>query len=371
MSRTPAPRRLRINWKNLPTLAATLSVTGCGGPLEWAWDRVFATHTNTAVFRCVERNQDTGLGDYVHRLCREEHSIPVDGTEMALSITCDDNARVTATVQNNSREIIVTGFRLIADGGEDSAIVGEWIPPMSFARYPVPARCQMGALPQVEVAAFRGVRARVRPVFAAGLGDEPTPVFPAQQARERAGEPDRSADAASATTPEETRAAVVQIPRAARPAASADAPPDAPAALPQDTVVGPADSIEAAVEPPPSATAVDERPVVQVDPAELIVGESAAAAYVPIQFTRPVSAPAWINYRLMAKSAQREEDFIGTADERAQIPPGSRTAAILIPIVNDSSPEPDETFSVLVDFTSTNIVLYEPVEILVRIRDDD
>ena len=344
-----------------------LLLSGCEGPLDWITDRVLALHTNTAVFRCVERNADVGLGDYVHRVCREEHSIPVDGNQMLLSVTCDAGGPAIATIQNNSANIIVTGLRLIAEGEPGRAISGDWIPPASFARYPVPARCEDSRVPQVEVAAFRGVRVRLRPVLDAGFGEPPArpaaselPPHPARAAtltpaEREPTEPAPPAPVGQTTEPPDLTTAATADPERDEPTPSA--PPEPAPELPAE-------------QPRPPAVP-DPRPRVEVASGDLNVSESVGAVYVPVDFTSPVTAPAWLNYRLLPRSATREEDFVGAVDERALIPIGSRAAAIVIPIINDSEPEPTEFFEVVVDFTSTNIVLPEPVELVVRIQDDD
>ena len=360
-------------------LALALFLCGCEAQLDWLNDRVLAPNTNTAVLRCVERNRDTGLGDAVYALCRDRHSVPVDGSAVGWSLSCDGEDRGTVTIRNDSPDVVVTGFRLRSENDlEATTIKGQWIPPRGFAGYALPVLCTAGVPPRAEVFSFLGVKVHLRPSLAPALGDPPVvvevpvkgepvvvdvgatePETFTEQTRSTAGDAPGSEPLTDVAVPT-LEDPIVSPMEAEQDAANEEV--EQSADLPDEEVF----SVDA-----PEPPVVPAKPTVTVARRQVQVSESDPAAYIPITLSSPTTAEGWINYRLFAGSAERNGDFIGRLDERLMLPVGTSSAAVVIPIVNDSLPEVREEFSIVLDFSSNNLSLPKAIEVGVEIRDDD
>jgi len=109
----------------------------------------------------------------------------------------------------------------------------------------------------------------------------------------------------------------------------------------------------------------------QLDSAEYVVRENAAALAVQIYRQGDLADPANVEWTTFADSAEPQSDYVSFFRRAVQFAAGEQSKTIFIPIVSDNSPESAENFRIALSRPGNDMVLAEPFTATVTIIDDD
>jgi hypothetical protein len=116
-------------------------------------------------------------------------------------------------------------------------------------------------------------------------------------------------------------------------------------------------------------TILDNDPMSELATADVTVGEAAGSAEISLTLDRPSGFTITVDYATADGTAVSPADYAAVGDI-ATIPPGSMSASITVPIVDDTEIEIDEFFSVELSLP-TNAVLMTSTSVVTIIDDDD
>ncbi|MEO0996132.1 MAG: protein kinase [Pseudomonadota bacterium] len=99
------------------------------------------------------------------------------------------------------------------------------------------------------------------------------------------------------------------------------------------------------------------------------VEESSPAAVLTLVRANPTDTVKTVRWSLIENSARDGEDFFAPVSNVVEFGPGQRSQTILVSLISDNLPEPDESFAVAIANPAVTSALPQRVE--VRIADDD
>jgi len=107
----------------------------------------------------------------------------------------------------------------------------------------------------------------------------------------------------------------------------------------------------------------------QVTVNDVVVDEDAGTAVFTITLSRASATPVTITFFTQSGTATAGDDFEAVT-RTVVIPAGERTVQVSVPIVDDQSLEPNETFSVVITSTSANAVVVDGTGIATIVDDN-
>jgi serine/threonine protein kinase len=174
----------------------------------------------------------------------------------------------------------------------------------------------------------------------------------------------------TASPPASPPAAATTSPAANPPANETEANPSSPSTA-APPVAAPAQSDTVTQSPPATASAAARAGTIQFEKDTYVVTESDAV--VTLQVVRSGSLRGALTFRwtLQGNSAEAGADFAGIGPGVEQIPAGTRTANITVPLVGDGVTENTELFLVELEPVDQGVTLGELAHAAVIIVDDD
>jgi hypothetical protein len=121
---------------------------------------------------------------------------------------------------------------------------------------------------------------------------------------------------------------------------------------------------------PAVPASVKRKPVrVEVESAALTIAESSPAAVVMLRRIGDPSPPLSVTWRLVDGSALAGEDYVASKPGTARFRSGQMERTIFVPLIDDATPESEESFTLQLSSRAVKIDGESSVEI--TIRDDD
>jgi hypothetical protein len=157
---------------------------------------------------------------------------------------------------------------------------------------------------------------------------------------------------------------------ARRPASGPILPaPGATEARPVDAT-NPAAVVATPATPELAPAPVKRKPVrVEVENVSVTIAESAPAAVVMLRRIGDPSPPLSVTWRLADGSALAGEDYARSKSGTARFRSGQMERTIFVPLVDDATPEPDESFTLRL--SSRTVKIGGESSVVIRILDDD
>lgn len=324
---------------------------------DWA-DRFFTRFvyqgTSSEVADCTARYAEFGDERMVTAFCTARHSVAFPGTGFLVSSGCAVADVMTIAVENTWHDRVVTGFELEASQTTPLVVKGVWITPGETREYVVDGPCDSAGLSMPIVSGLRGVRVD-------------TPLSPEKALV-------NAPSMASGDEPDDLGMTADQLAldRATERPAPSGLQRVAPGSSPtsQAMIVATAAPADAAQQPIEETDTVVRRSV-SVPLANIRIPESAGGALIPVSIKPPATSQAWIDYQVIPVTAVSSQDFAGSLHGRINVRAGDADAAVVVPMVNDSLAESEESFTVRLAAVSDNLYLAERTEARVSIVDDD
>jgi uncharacterized delta-60 repeat protein len=119
-----------------------------------------------------------------------------------------------------------------------------------------------------------------------------------------------------------------------------------------------------------SITIQDDEAAVSLSADEFFVTENGGAATITIRRHGDLSQVLEVAYAALSEGAQAGSDFTPVTG-RVSFAAGERERTVLAPVLNDSTPEPDEAFLFVISPGGSPSAIVSPSQALVRILDDD
>jgi len=160
----------------------------------------------------------------------------------------------------------------------------------------------------------------------------------------RPAKPNEMAEPTSATAPSGAAATVAAPPPP--PPATVEAPAEAPTNVQAEPATPPSPALPPAVTPVPGSTTVQRDPaVLSLDVPKIAAREDHMVVAIDVVRSGDTTRETDVGWWTSPDTAHDEDDYAG-GRRIVTFPPGSTVERVLIPIVNDSTRESDEVFTV-------------------------
>lgn len=310
---------------------------------------------------CVDRYADTVGPDALIAFCRGRYSRTLQGSRLVAEGLCMAPDGLTVTVRNMARGKAVTGFTLQTRSAKPTIVRGDWIIPGESRTYYLEATCDPAEPVAVTAVAQVGLQVDMHLAMSAteGVDRFETSSEMAVVAQPRASEVEEVAslqrDVVALEKPDLSNPAELAEPLPAAGAIAAAIPEPRTEPVPEEQ----RDRVES------------ERRSVSLPYDRIRIRESDGGALIPVNIAPAADSAAWIEYRVIPATARSSQDFAGSLQGRVRVQAGEDEAAVMVPMVNDSLAESDESFTVRLAAVSDNLYLPERTEAQVQIVDDD
>jgi hypothetical protein len=115
---------------------------------------------------------------------------------------------------------------------------------------------------------------------------------------------------------------------------------------------------------------VKRKPVrVEVEGTAITIAESAPAAVVMLRRIGDPAPALAVTWRLADGSALAGEDYVASKSGTARFRSGQMERTIFVPLVDDATPEPEESFTL--KLSSRAVKIGGEPSVVITIRDDD